>query len=65
MYVSAAHEAALVAQPSVREGLGRAIAEALVAFTTTGDAGSGWVRPYPRPADPSTRDGHVCVDPTG
>jgi N-acetylmuramoyl-L-alanine amidase len=63
MYVSAAHEAALVAQPSVREGLGRAIADALVAFTTTGDAGSGWVRPYPRPADPSTRDGHVCVDP--
>jgi N-acetylmuramoyl-L-alanine amidase len=63
LYISHAPEAALVARPEVRTGLARAIADALVAFTTTRAPGSGWVRPYPRPADPSTRDGHVCTDP--
>jgi N-acetylmuramoyl-L-alanine amidase len=63
LYISSAHEAALVARPDVRTGLGSAIADALVEFTTGRATGSGWVRPYPRPADPSTRDGHVCVDP--
>jgi N-acetylmuramoyl-L-alanine amidase len=63
LYIASAHEAALVARPEVRAGLGQAIADAVVAFTTSRAPGSGWVRPYPRPADPSTRDGHVCVDP--
>lgn len=64
MYISSAHEASLVARPDVRTALGRAIADAVVAFTTTRAPGSGWVRPYHRPPDPSTRDGHVCVDPS-
>jgi N-acetylmuramoyl-L-alanine amidase len=63
LYISSAHEASLVAQPSVRTGLGGAIADALVAFTTAGDAGSGWVTPYARPPDPSGGGSHVCVDP--
>jgi N-acetylmuramoyl-L-alanine amidase len=63
MYVSSAHEASLVARPEVRAALGGAIADALVSFTTTSAGGSGWVRPYQRPPDPSTKDGHVCVDP--
>jgi N-acetylmuramoyl-L-alanine amidase len=63
LYISSAHEASLVARPEVRTALGGAIADALVAFTTTADPGSGWVTPYDRPADPSTRDTHVCVDP--
>jgi N-acetylmuramoyl-L-alanine amidase len=63
LYISSPHEAALVAQPAVRAALGAAIADALVAFTTGTDPGSGWVTPYARPADPSTADHHVCVDP--
>jgi N-acetylmuramoyl-L-alanine amidase len=63
LYISNPHEASLVARPEVRAGLGGAIADALVAFTTGNDAGSGWVTPYDRPADPSGRDTHVCVDP--
>lgn len=65
LYISSAHEASLVARPEVRAALGGAIADALVAFTTTNEPGSGWVTPYDRPADPSTRDDHVCVDPAG
>jgi hypothetical protein len=64
LYISSAHEAALVARPEVRAGLGKAIASALVAFTETGANGSGWTTPYPRPPDPSTKDGHVCHDPS-
>jgi N-acetylmuramoyl-L-alanine amidase len=64
MYVSSAHEASLVARPEVRTALAGAIADALVSFTTTRAAGSGWVRPYVRPPDPSTKDGHVCLDPS-
>lgn len=63
LYISSAHEAALVARPEVRTGLAKALADALVAFTTTRAPGSGWVRPYARPADPSTADRHVCTDP--
>jgi N-acetylmuramoyl-L-alanine amidase len=63
MYVSSAHEDSLVARPDVRAALGGAIADALVAFTTTPGNGSGWTKPYIRPPDPSTRDDHVCVDP--
>jgi N-acetylmuramoyl-L-alanine amidase len=63
LYISSAHEASLVARPEVRAGLGRAMADALVELTTGTAPGSGWVTPYQRPADPSTRDGHICVDP--
>lgn len=63
LYISSAHEASLVARPEVRKALGGAIADALVAFTTAADPGSGWVTPYDRPADPSGSDNHVCVDP--
>ncbi len=63
LYISSRHEAALAAKPEVRRGLGAAIAEAIVAFTTSRAPGSGWVKPYERPPDPSTRDGHVCRDP--
>ena len=66
MYISSRHEAALVAKPAVRQGLADALADALVAFTQTRAPGSGWVRPYPRPADPAgPDDGHVCRDPAG
>ena len=65
LYISSRHEAALAAKPQVRTRLGEAIADALVAFTQTRSPGSGWVTPYRRPPDPSTRDGHVCRDPAG
>lgn len=64
LYISSAHEASLVAKPAVRQGLADALAGALVDFTTSRGPGSGWVQPYARPADPSTRDGHVCRDPS-
>jgi N-acetylmuramoyl-L-alanine amidase len=64
LYISNPNEAALVARQDVRTGLARALADALVEFTTGRAPGSGWVRPYARPADPSTADGHVCSDPT-
>lgn len=63
LYISHAPEAALVAKPEVRTGLARALADALVAFTTTRAPGSGWVRPYARPPDPSTGGRQVCTDP--
>jgi N-acetylmuramoyl-L-alanine amidase len=64
LYISSPHEASLVARPEVRTGLANALANAVVEFTTGRGQGSGWVKPYPRPADPSTRDDHVCTDPT-
>jgi N-acetylmuramoyl-L-alanine amidase len=64
MYISSAHEASLVARDDVRAGLGKALADALVAFTQTGAPGSGWTTPYQRPPDPPPpHDGHVCTDP--
>ena len=63
LYISHAPEAALVARPEVRTGIARALADAVVEFTTGRAPGSGWVRPYARPADPSTSDGHACTDP--
>lgn len=63
MYIASPHEAALVAQPSVRQALGAAVAGALVSFTTGTAPGSGWTVPYRRPPDPSTADHHTCVDP--
>lgn len=65
LYISSAHEESLAAMPEVRRGIAAAIADAAVAFTTSRAPGSGWVRPYPRPPDPSTSDGHVCADPAG
>jgi N-acetylmuramoyl-L-alanine amidase len=64
LYISNAHEAALVARPEVRTGLAKALADALVAFTTSREPGSGWVRPYARPPDPGGGDRHACTDPT-
>lgn len=64
MYISSAHEAALVAQPDVRAGLGKALADAVVTFTTGTGAGSGWRTPYPRPPDPAGPGGHTCTDPS-
>ncbi|HWL37972.1 MAG TPA: N-acetylmuramoyl-L-alanine amidase [Frankiaceae bacterium] len=63
LYISSRHEAALAAKPEVRAGIAGALADALVEFTQTKAPGSGWVTPYRRPPDPSTRDGHVCRDP--
>ena len=63
LYISNPHEAALVAKPEVRAGIAKALADAVVEFTQTRAPGSGWVTPYRRPPDPSTRDGHVCRDP--
>jgi N-acetylmuramoyl-L-alanine amidase len=64
MYISSAHEAALAARADVRAGLGKALADALVAFTQTNAPGSGWTTPYHRPPDPKPpADGHVCTDP--
>ncbi len=62
MFLSEPREAALVARADVRAGLGTAIADGIVAFTTTRDPGSGWVTPYPRTADPGGPPG-TCTDP--
>lgn len=63
LFISHAPEAALVAKPEVRTGIARALADALVEFTTTRAPGSGWVRPYPRPPDPSGGGRDTCTDP--
>jgi N-acetylmuramoyl-L-alanine amidase len=63
LYISSRHEEALAARADVRTGLGRAIADALVAFTQTKDPGSGWVTPYSRPPDPAAGDTPPCIDP--
>jgi len=62
MFLSEPREAALVARADVRRGLGKAIADGIVAFTTTSEPGSGWVTPYPRGADPGG-SAPACVDP--
>ena len=62
MFLSEPREAALVARPDVRAQLGRAIADGIVAFTTTRAPGSGWVTPYKRGADPAGYPS-ACVDP--
>jgi len=62
MFLSEPREASLVARADVRAGLGKAIADGIVAFTTARDPGSGWVTPYPRAADPGG-GGSTCVDP--
>ncbi len=63
MFLSEPREAALVARADVRRGLGRAIANGIVAFTTTREPGSGWVTPYARAADPGGGGAPSCVDP--
>ncbi|HVE63353.1 MAG TPA: N-acetylmuramoyl-L-alanine amidase [Mycobacteriales bacterium] len=62
MFLSEPREAALIARADVRRGLGRAIADGIVAFTTSREPGSGWVTPYPRGADPGG-SAPACVDP--
>ena len=62
MFLSEPREAALVARPEVRAGIGRAIADGIVAFTTSREPGRGWVTPYPRGADPGG-PAPACVDP--
>ncbi|HVF18958.1 MAG TPA: N-acetylmuramoyl-L-alanine amidase [Mycobacteriales bacterium] len=62
LFLSEPREAALIARPEVRTGLARAIADGIVAFTTTREPGSGWVTPYPRAGDPGGAAG-TCTDP--
>lgn len=57
-------EEALLADPTVQDAEGAAIARAIVRFVSTDDPGSGFIEPYPRtePAGPGGgSDG--CVDP--
>jgi len=64
MFISNPREAALAARDDVRAGLGRAIADGVVAFTTTSEPGGGWVTPYPRGADPGAGAAPPCRDPS-
>lgn len=65
MFISEPREARLLARPDVRRGLGGAIAQGIVDFTTTRAPGSGWTRPYPRPASEVGGRGNApaCRDP--
>lgn len=63
-YLSDPEEAALLADPVVREGLARAYADAVRAYLR-GARGSGWAEPEPDPADPAPAPGQaVCTDPS-
>jgi N-acetylmuramoyl-L-alanine amidase len=63
-YLSAPREAALLKRSEVRSGLAGALADGVVAFTSSQQPGSGWRAPLPRPADPPPvpLPGH-CTDP--
>ena len=64
LFLSDPEEAALVADPLVREGLAAAYVSGIRAFLA-GAEGSGWRVPDPRPADPPPPPGQDgCVDPT-
>ena len=65
LFISQPREAQLLAGPGFRVGLGAAIAEGIVSFTTSRAPGSGWTRPYPRPASDVGGRGNApaCVDP--
>lgn len=63
-YLSDPEEAALLADPAVREGLARAYADGVRAFLR-GATGSGWGVPEPDSADPAPAPGQdVCTDPS-
>ena len=64
LFLSDPEEAALVADPQVRQGLAAAYVSGIRAFLS-GAEGSGWRVPAPRPADPPPPPGQdECVDPT-
>ncbi len=64
LFLSDPEEAALVADPLVRQGLAAAYVSGIRAFLA-GAEGSGWREPAPRPADPPPPPGQDgCVDPT-
>lgn len=63
LFLSDPQEAALVADPEVRQGLATAYVSGIRAFLA-GAPGSGWREPAPRPADPPPPPGQdACVDP--
>lgn len=64
LFLSDPEEAALVADPQVRQGLAAAYVSGIRAFLA-GAEGSGWREPAPRPADPPPPPGQdTCVDPS-
>ncbi len=66
LYLSNAGEAALLAQPQVRAGLGSAIAAGIISYLSTTDPGSGWRTPVSRPPAPAASASPTpasCVDP--
>lgn len=64
LFLSDREEAALLDDPSVRQGLAQAYADAARAFLA-GAPGSGWAVPEPDPADPPPAPGQAtCTDPS-
>ena len=65
MFVTSAHDLALLDQPEFLAGLAGAIAGGIRSFATSRAPGSGWVRPYQRRSDPAPapRREPPCVDP--
>lgn len=73
LFMTSAHDIALLDQAEFVSGLAAAVAEGAVLFTTTRTPGSGWVKPDSRPADPqpprsqdestSSPGPLPCVDP--
>jgi N-acetylmuramoyl-L-alanine amidase len=63
-FLSNAPEEALLATKAFRHVEAQAIADAIVAFATTDEPGSGYVTPYPRTAPAGSGGGpQGCVDP--
>ncbi|MEO6714048.1 MAG: N-acetylmuramoyl-L-alanine amidase [Mycobacteriales bacterium] len=66
LFMTSAHDIALLDRPDFVAQLARAIADASVAFTTTSAPGSGWVQPRPSFPEPSPGQAprpKPCVDP--
>ena len=62
-FISNPPEAELLARPDVQQVEGQAVARGILRYLNTGDPGSGFVEPYPRPDPPGVGGGTPCVDP--
>lgn len=62
-FISNPPEADLLARPEVQQVEGQALARGILRYLTTGDPGSGFVEPYPRPDPPDGGGGLPCADP--